>query len=73
MKKKKLPNLQTGTMKRRKKELIRQARARYGRILPCVGKTFPQCFLNQNGKLQFWFNDTRGNTHLLYGEQQTLN
>jgi hypothetical protein len=60
-------------MSRNERELIAEARARYGRIAPCRGKNFAQCFLVQDGKLQFWFNDSTGNTHLLYAEQERLN
>ena len=60
-------------MSRIERELIAEARARYGRIAPCRGKTFTQCFQVQDGKLQFWFNDSTGNTHLLYVKQDTLN
>jgi hypothetical protein len=54
------------------RELIAKAKALFGRIAPCTGKTFTQCFLVQDGKLQFWFNDSSGNTHLLYIEQKAL-
>mgnify|MGYP001275450992 CR=1 FL=1 len=60
-------------MSRIERELIARAKARFGTIAPCRGKTFTQCFLFQDGKLQFWFNDARGNTHLLYVEQEALN
>ena len=60
-------------MSRTERELIAQAKARFGSIVPCRGKTFTQCFLEQDGKLQFWFNDSTGNTHLLYVEQKVLN
>jgi len=59
-------------MSRIERELIARAKARFGRIAPCGGKTFTQCFLLQDGKLQFWFNDSTGNTHLLYVEQKAL-
>jgi hypothetical protein len=60
-------------MSRVERELIARAKARFGRILPCRGKSFTQCFLVQDGKLQFWFNDSTGNTHLLYVDQKTFN
>jgi len=60
-------------MNRTERELLAQAKARFGSIAPCRGKTFPQCFLLQDGKLQFWFNDSTGNTHLLYVKQDALN
>lgn len=53
--------------------MIAEAKARYGRIAPCRGKSFTQCFLEQDGKVQFWFNDSTGNTHLLYVDQEQLN
>lgn len=55
------------------RKLIQKAKARYGRIAPCMGKTFTQCFQVQDGKLQFWFNDSTGNTHLLYAEHEPGN
>jgi hypothetical protein len=60
-------------MSRTERELIALAKARFGSIAPCWGKTFTQCFLIQDGRLQFWFNDSTGNTHLLYAEQKVLN
>ena len=60
-------------MNRTERQLIARAKARFGRIAPCRGKNFTQCFLLQDGKLQFWFNDSTGNTHLLYIEKKTLN
>ena len=60
-------------MSRIERQLIARAKARYGRIAPCRGKTFTQCFRVQDGRLQFWFNDSRGNTHLLYTDHQVLN
>jgi hypothetical protein len=60
-------------MSRIERELIARAKARYGRIAPCYGKNFNQCFLLQDGKLQFWFNDSTGNTHLVYVEQDHFN
>lgn len=60
-------------MNRTERQLIARAKARFGRIAPCSGKNFTQCFLIQDGKLQFWFNDSTGNTHLLYIEEKTLN
>ena len=60
-------------MTRVERQLIARAKALFGRIAPCRGKTFTQCFLVQDGKLQFWFNDSTGNTHLLYVDQGTLN
>ncbi len=56
-------------MSRIERELIQRARARYGSIAPCLGKTFNQCFRSQDGRVQFWFNDSSGNTHLLCLEQ----
>ena len=60
-------------MSRTERDLIAQAKARFGIIAPCRGKTLTQCFLVQDGKLQFRFNDSTGNTHLLYVKQKVLN
>ena len=60
-------------MRANERKLMAKAKARFGRIAPCRGKTFTQCFLVQDGKLQFWFNDATGNTHLLYADHKALN
>jgi hypothetical protein len=53
-------------MSKTEEKLLDRARRRFGRIEPCAGKTLSECFYYQGGCLQFWFNDTSGNTHLLY-------
>jgi len=53
-------------MSNAEQQLLDRARRQYGRVQPCSGKTLSQCFYYQNGCLQFWFNDSDGNTHLLY-------
>ncbi len=50
-------------MSKAEQSLLNRARDRYGSIEPCAGKTLRECFLYQNGLLQFWFNDLTGNTH----------
>jgi hypothetical protein len=52
-------------MSKAEKNLLEHARSRYGPIEPCAGKTLQECFFYQNGCLQFWFNDSVGNTHLV--------
>ena len=59
-------------MSKTEEQLLHRARRRFGRIQPCSGKTLSQCFYYQNGCLQFWFNDTDGNTHLLYVRGESL-
>lgn len=54
-----------GTMTRTEKELFDRAVHQYGSIEPCAGKTFTECFSSRDGSIQFWFNDRRGNTHLI--------
>ncbi|MBN1836459.1 MAG: hypothetical protein JW820_11455 [Spirochaetales bacterium] len=54
------------------RELLHKALEKFGRIEPCVGRTLAECFLRQNGKVQFWFNDLRGNTHLLYADDRAV-
>lgn len=54
------------------RELLHKAIERFGQIEPCVGRSFSECFLRQDGKVQFWFNDLRGNTHLLYADERAL-
>ena len=51
---------------------MQRARHRYGEIQPCQGRSFAECFLKQNGMLQFWFNDSTGNTRLLYVEERAM-
>jgi hypothetical protein len=53
-------------MSNAEQKLLSRARRQFGQIQPCSGKTLSQCFYYQNGHLQFWFNDSEGNTHLLY-------
>ena len=55
-------------MSKTEEKLLDRARRQYGNIEPCSGKTLSQCFYYQNGCLQFWFNDTDGNTHLVYAK-----
>ncbi len=52
-------------MSKTEEHLLELARRQYGQVQPCSGKTLSQCFYHQNGCLQFWFNDTGGNTHML--------
>jgi hypothetical protein len=52
-------------MSKAEKNLLERARHQYGLIEPCAGRTLRQCFFYQNGWLQFWFNDSAGNTHLV--------
>jgi hypothetical protein len=54
------------------RELLSKAIERFGQIEPCVGRNLSECFLRQNGKIQFWFNDLRGNTHLLDADEKAL-
>jgi hypothetical protein len=53
-------------MSNAEEKLLDRARRKFGRIRPCAGKTLSECFYYQDGCLQFWFNDSSGNTHLLY-------
>lgn len=57
-------------MGRSESDLLHRAIAKFGRIEPCVGRSLAECFLRQDGKLQFWFNDLRGNTHLVYTDEK---
>jgi len=66
------PIIELEAMSEKERKLMEQARSRYGEIEPCRGRSFAECFLNQNGMLQFWFNDSSGNTRLLYVEEQAL-
>ncbi len=51
--------------------LIEQARAQYGEIAPCAGRTIEQCFNGACGALTFWFNDATGNTHTVSAAEVT--
>lgn len=66
------PIIAVEAMSRKERELMQRARHRYGEIQPCQGKSFAECFLTQNGTLQFWFNDSTGNTRLLYVEERAV-
>ena len=48
-----------------KRNLYSLAVLRFGKITPCRGRTFEECFTNNEGNLAFWFNDRNGNTHLV--------
>jgi hypothetical protein len=66
------PIIALEAMSRKEQELMQRARHRYGEIQPCQGRSFAECFLKQNGMLQFWFNDSTGNTRLLYVEERAM-
>lgn len=66
------PMMGLDAMSRTQETLMRRARSQYGHIEPCRGKSFAECFLRQNGMLQFWFNDSTGNTRLLYVKEQPV-
>jgi hypothetical protein len=53
-------------MSKVEQSLLNRARDQYGSIGPCAGKTLQKCFFYQNGSLQFWFNDSTGNTHMVF-------
>jgi hypothetical protein len=59
-------------MSKLERELLYKAIEKFGYIEPCIGRSLAECFRRQDGKLQFWFNDQRGNTHLLYAEEKVL-
>lgn len=48
--------------------LIEQARARYGSISSCNGLPLDDGFTVMGSKLLFWFNDSRGSTHVVQTE-----
>jgi ribosome modulation factor len=52
--------------------LLERAIEKFGYVEPCVGRSLSDCFRRQNGTLQFWFNDQRGNTHLLYIDDKVV-
>jgi hypothetical protein len=45
--------------------LIGRARALYGDVTPCHGKTWEDCITYHRGRLVFWFNDTSGSTRTI--------
>jgi hypothetical protein len=47
--------------------LIARARERHGVVLPCGSRhTLEECFTAlPNGELMLWWNDERGDTHIL--------
>lgn len=52
---------------KQQRAMIAEARKRHGEIFPCATrKTIEDCFTNEPGVgLLFWFNDSRGNTHVI--------
>jgi hypothetical protein len=59
-------------MGKRERELLNRAIRKFGYVEPCIGRSLSECFRRQNGTLQFWFNDGRGNTHLLCMEEKAV-
>lgn len=50
-----------------RQQLIEQAQILYKEIFPCgLEKHLEDCFIEQCGMLQFWFNDKNGSTHMVY-------
>jgi len=58
-----------GTLER---ELLDRAIEKFGYVEPCVGRSLSECFRRQDGTVQFWFNDQRGNTHLLCIDEKAV-
>ncbi len=46
--------------------LMAAARRRHGRIHPCAGKTWAECFTVEAGQTLFWYNDASGSTHVIF-------
>jgi len=51
------------------RSLLTRARALYGEVKPCSGKTWQQCISYHNGQPMLWFNDKTGSTRLVHGER----
>jgi hypothetical protein len=46
-------------------KLIERAKAKYGVIYPCYGKSqWNECFTRENGGIIFWFNSRDHSTHI---------
>ena len=50
-------------MKNLKKQLIKTAQEKFGKITPCLNQTFDSSFSIVDGKLIFWFNTEDHSTH----------
>ena len=47
--------------------LLLEARRRHGTLCRCGSKaTIWEGFIEQRGRLEFWYNDTLGNTHYVW-------
>lgn len=56
-------------MSNEQKQLIKQARDKYGKIYPVARKKrLDQCFTTIDGKIYFWFNSKDHSTHIEKGE-----
>lgn len=52
-----------------KKEMIKKAKIRFKKILPCGRKRkFTECFTIERDRVFFWFNTKDQSTHVLYSE-----
>ena len=52
-----------------KKEMIKKAKIRFKKILPCGSKRkFAECFTIERDRVFFWFNTKDHSTHVLYSE-----
>jgi hypothetical protein len=50
----------------RRKKLYQEATAQYGQIQPCGMKSsLAECFTEGDGLLILWFNDGKGDTHVV--------
>jgi hypothetical protein len=46
-------------------KVVERARAKYGAIYPCSGRTaLTECFTQERGQVIFWFNSKDNSTHI---------
>jgi ABC-type sulfate transport system substrate-binding protein len=48
-----------------KQSIIAQAKVKHGKIYPCEGKAFTDCFTQEGDLLIFWCNDATGSTRII--------
>lgn len=49
-------------------KLLAAARRRHGRVEPCSGREWSECFTTIGGRRVLWYNDQNGNTHVVATE-----
>ena len=49
-----------------RQQLIDRAKAKHGEITPATNKNTGDGFVEQGGRLEFWYNDALGSSHVVF-------